>query len=674
MRVLITRPREDAGPLAERLNEIGIETTIEPLLVIEINGAAPLDLDGVQAVLATSANGVRALAAVSARRDLPVLAVGDGTARAARAEGFGAVESAAGDVGALAALALARCRPEHGALLHVAGSHLAGDLGGLVEGGGLVYRRAVLYQARPVRRLSAETADALRTGGLDGVLFFSPRTADTFVSLLRRERLVRACRALSAFCLSDAVAERARAVTWRRVLVASRPDQESLLTLLTDGRQASRGTMTDTPKTPTEDTEIAESARTDGTGTADEAAIDTPGPATDAAPADESAISVSAPAEAAASEARSASRASLIPLAALTTLVLLAVVVGVLYAARPFWSPHFEDYVRAVRQAPVPDPRVDELVGRVAAIEGATTDVAATGDALAELERMRADVGRQVAGLIDRVDNLERGLEAVRAMVRATNLPGQAADARRALDALSDRLARLEQSEPTAGLTERLDRLDAESSALSRSVADIAERLETVEKERSLALGTSRAVRALVLAAGDLREALRSSAPFADGLAALREAAADQPDLLKLADDLEPHAAAGIPVLTTLVDRFQAVARRAVSAARQVEGEGWLAAAANRLGSLVTVRRTAVGDAEDTTDAAIARAEAALADGDLAAAVRAMEGLRGAAAEAAAGWLDQARARVLAERAMAVLHVHAVSLIAPAAPAGKPQP
>lgn len=669
MRVLITRPREDAEPLAAQLDKIGIETIVEPLLTVEIDRTARPDLDGVQAILATSANGVRALAAVSARRDLPVLAVGDATARAALAEGFGAAESAAGDVGALAALALARCRPEHGALLHVAGSHLAGDLGRLVEAGGLAYRRAVLYEARPVRRLSTETVDALRAGKLDGVLFFSPRTADTFVTLLRKERLVRTCRALSAFCLSDAVAERAGAVAWRRILVAPRPDRDSLLTLLTDGRQASRGTMTDTPKTPAENTETAEPH---GAEAPSDAAADTPGPAAEAASADAAVDAVSAPAdEGEPAPARPASRAAMIPLAALSTLLLLAVIGGVLYAARPFWSPHVEAYVRAVRQEPAPDPRVDALAGRVAALEDAAGEGMASGDALAELERMRVDIGGQVAALVDRVTTLEQGLEAVRAMVKAANLPSQAADARKALDELSARLAHLEQSESAAQLREGVDRLDAESARLSRSVADIIQRLERMEEERSQTVGASQSVRAVVLAAGQLREALRTSAPFADELAALREAVGDQPDLASLADELAPHAATGIPVLAALGDRFGAVARRAAAAERRIDGDGWLAAAVNRLTSLVTIRRTAVGDAEDTTDAAIARAEAAIADGDLVAAVKALEGLQGAAAEAAAGWLRQARARILAERAMAVLHIHAVSLIAPSVPADK---
>ena len=102
MRLLVTRPAEDAAPLAALLEEKGHEVTLEPLLTIEPVDNAVLDFEGVQALLITSANGVRAFAERNAERDLPVLAVGDASASVARELGFTNVESATGDVAALA--------------------------------------------------------------------------------------------------------------------------------------------------------------------------------------------------------------------------------------------------------------------------------------------------------------------------------------------------------------------------------------------------------------------------------------------------------------------------------------------------------------------------------------------------------------------------------------------
>lgn len=229
MRLLITRPAEDSVALAGALAERGIEVMLDPLLAIRYRDGDPLDLDHVQALLITSANGLRAFARRDSRRNLDVFAVGDASARAAREAGFQRVESAAGDVEALAELVASRLDPKAGVLLHVAGGTVAGDLATLLSKKRFDYRREVLYEAEKADRLAPETVQALQAGVLDGVLFYSPRTAATFVRLALKAGVSAACSGVSAFCLSAAVAERARGLPWRAVRVAERPEQASLL-------------------------------------------------------------------------------------------------------------------------------------------------------------------------------------------------------------------------------------------------------------------------------------------------------------------------------------------------------------------------------------------------------------------------------------------------------------
>src|SRR3990170_4070978 len=195
LRALITRPRDDAAELADALRQRGVEVGIEPLLVVEPIAGAVLDLAGVQALLLTSANGARAFARLSDRRDLPVFPVGDATAATARGLGFATVESAGGDVRDLARLVKDRLDPAGGALFHAAGSAVAGDLSGLLAAAGFDLRRAAIYEAKPVTGLTAETRAALAGGAFDLVLFFSPRTAATFVRLANDTQVVAGCAA-----------------------------------------------------------------------------------------------------------------------------------------------------------------------------------------------------------------------------------------------------------------------------------------------------------------------------------------------------------------------------------------------------------------------------------------------------------------------------------------------
>ena len=232
MTLLLTRPAADSRRFAARLARCRIACRHAPLLTIRYRQPPPPLPDGTQAVLLTSANGARALAAMTQRRDLRVLAVGEATAAAARRAGFAAVEAAEGDVARLAALAARRLDAAAGPLLHVAGSALAGDLAGLLAGRGFRVERRIGYDARPVRRLPAAAREGLQTGRLAGVAFFSPRTAAAFVRLSREAGLEAQTAPLRAFCLSRAVAEAAEAMPWSGIEVAVEARAEALARLI----------------------------------------------------------------------------------------------------------------------------------------------------------------------------------------------------------------------------------------------------------------------------------------------------------------------------------------------------------------------------------------------------------------------------------------------------------
>ena len=125
-----------------------------------------------------------------------------------------------------------RLRPADGPLLHVAGSVVAGDLAGELGAAGYEVRRLVAYTAEPATVLPEQAAAALAANALDGVAFFSPRTAATFVKLVSDAGLGGSLARLVAFCLSRAVAERLAGTTWCASLVAHEPDGDRLAALI----------------------------------------------------------------------------------------------------------------------------------------------------------------------------------------------------------------------------------------------------------------------------------------------------------------------------------------------------------------------------------------------------------------------------------------------------------
>jgi uroporphyrinogen-III synthase len=229
VRLLVTRPEGEASAAALRMR--GHEVLLAPVLRIETL-AAEFGAGPWSALLLTSANAARAIAA-HARRDallhLPLFAVGRRTAAAAREVGFTDVTNADGDQRELASLVAARAKL--GPLLYLAGEDRAGDLAGDLARHGLVTEIAVVYRAVALSALPPAAHQALGTGGLQGVLHYSRRSAEAFVACARSADLLGAALAVTHYCLSVEVAAPLSAAG-ATVRIATRPTESALIDLI----------------------------------------------------------------------------------------------------------------------------------------------------------------------------------------------------------------------------------------------------------------------------------------------------------------------------------------------------------------------------------------------------------------------------------------------------------
>lgn len=210
---------------------MGHQALLAPLLEPIFDDGPPPDLAGIQAILATSANGIRALIHRSEDRrglfEIPVFAVGPQTTEEARQAGFTDVRNADGDARALAAAVPGWTAPGKGALLHVCGQEAPGTLAQLLADQGFAVRRAVLYRVDAVAALPPAILGALQAGSVDAALFFSPRSARVFCDLASGFSAP-----LTAFCISPATAAALAPGAFAKVMVAAKPNQGALLALL----------------------------------------------------------------------------------------------------------------------------------------------------------------------------------------------------------------------------------------------------------------------------------------------------------------------------------------------------------------------------------------------------------------------------------------------------------
>jgi uroporphyrinogen-III synthase len=232
VRILVTRPQPRADATALALRARGHEPIVTPLSEIELLSEVDVKSGPWDAILLTSANGLGGIASFarnSQRRGVPIFAVGDVTAKAARDMGFTQVTSARGNVNDLIKLVTARLKPP-ARLLYVAGAERSGDLAGALREQDFEVDLVVVYRLMPARVLPEAAAAALAAENVDAVLHFSRAAAETFLNATRNSNLLAA--ALNKpihLCMSEQVALPLRDAGAVRVQIAAQPNEEALL-------------------------------------------------------------------------------------------------------------------------------------------------------------------------------------------------------------------------------------------------------------------------------------------------------------------------------------------------------------------------------------------------------------------------------------------------------------
>jgi uroporphyrinogen-III synthase len=149
LKLLVTRPLDDAGPLAEKLQGLGHEAIVMPLLAIKPKDAVLIPDLPFQALCTSSANGLLCTADLSAFFQLPFFAIGPQSAAAARQLGFTHVSDKGGNVEGLVQYICKHAKPENGPLLYLSGSETTGDLEGKLKSHGFNVSRVIVYDAVP---------------------------------------------------------------------------------------------------------------------------------------------------------------------------------------------------------------------------------------------------------------------------------------------------------------------------------------------------------------------------------------------------------------------------------------------------------------------------------------------------------------------------------------------
>ncbi|WP_262048545.1 uroporphyrinogen-III synthase [Bradyrhizobium sp. Bra78] len=239
MSILVTRPHPDNEATAENLRARGHLVLLAPVLKFEpvaFHDESEADYDG---IIVTSANAIRAVAPQLQDLDLsqlPLFAVGEHTAAAARDAGFAEVIVAGGDAAALRDKVMqsvrAKVLKKKSTLLYLAGADLSRDLGGELGAEGFNVVTQTTYRMAPVKLLPREVCEGFAAHGIEAVLHYSRRSARAFLDAARGEGVEISALAIPQCCLSETVAGVLREAGASQVLVAAMPDENALFETL----------------------------------------------------------------------------------------------------------------------------------------------------------------------------------------------------------------------------------------------------------------------------------------------------------------------------------------------------------------------------------------------------------------------------------------------------------
>jgi hypothetical protein len=318
--------------------------------------------------------------------------------------------------------------------------------------------------------------------------------------------------------------------------------------------------------------------------------------------------------------------------------VVILIVAGV--GLSPFWAP---DVAPLLPWGAGPGPAGEDyaaLAARVTAAEKRpvppSVDADATKSALGALGRRVEQIETEVNARLAKFDQLEATVAKTRA----------------GLQQLDQRLgaAETQSSSRAASATAELQKLQQELSRLGSVAADLANRLPALEQQMQSQSVAERTDAALAVVLLQIREAVDQARPFPAEYNALKALARD-PDLVASAEPLAETAQSGVPSRAVLSKRLSELAGQVATATEPPPESDWGAQTLARLRALVTIRRID-GASQTGPEAAVSGAQAALARGDLAGAVAALDPLTGANAEAARSWLRMARERLVVETAL----------------------
>ena len=237
MKLIVTRPEPAATRTAEKLQAMGHEVAISPVLEIVATDTKMPNGD-YSMIIITSASALQVLKQQDFDQPLlniAVYVVGDKTAKNAKDFGFQNVHSAAGNALDLAELIKLRFDVSATAknpALYICGQHSTSGFTDELSKIGLNFNRWINYNANLVDHLTNKSINFLTSDDSIGILLYSARSARRFSELIDQQIITYNIDNMNIFVLSSTIKDALSKDLQKVAKIAQKPDEQSLFALI----------------------------------------------------------------------------------------------------------------------------------------------------------------------------------------------------------------------------------------------------------------------------------------------------------------------------------------------------------------------------------------------------------------------------------------------------------
>ncbi len=228
-RILVTRPKIEAMGTLQALLALGHQPVLQPMMTIETL-TFPIP-DATKTLIITSKNGARSGLANLPDVGMKIFAVGQATADIVNEMGFENLVTATGSVKSLMPILFAYGQENDAEFVHLSGEDISYDIVGALHEKGHPAVRTVTYAARKADAMDDDVQDALKRSLLDGVIFYSARSATIFEELIADYNGNHWLTSLDAYVISNRVAK-AMMGPWGSVQTAPNLSESALIDLI----------------------------------------------------------------------------------------------------------------------------------------------------------------------------------------------------------------------------------------------------------------------------------------------------------------------------------------------------------------------------------------------------------------------------------------------------------